>query len=428
MYDTVDIAFKTYSGGDYTYLSPIVYGVGTSSFLILAGHSGDPRESGDRPALALYPETMVPEHLQFLTTINRMIDGTEERITGRKVPQKVIEMQIADNRQYMESILYGRTGDRVTIPHWYEPAYLSVAALVGDNHIHVVTTALSEFTAGGYVLVYRNFGCYDALEVDTVTETEITFKSSELLLNDYPTKTQVLPLSSAYVEGGITISRRMDYAIYDAKFAIEPQDNDLGLTAYVNGELTISDVNAVDGDLTEGISQLLHTVDNPQGLFSKSTLRTTSDRGCVLGFKTHDRAELWDLREMLYKLQGMKVSFYLMTFAKDLVPVALLPSAQTTLDVAYCGYTAHVGAQKDIRVCLRNGTFVSKTVVSWQVISSLVERLTVDSVWGNDIQVADIDRIEYRDLVRLDTDDVVIQHTNALGYAVCQVPVVRCNP
>jgi hypothetical protein len=384
-------------------------------------------EPVDTYSVVFRPETPLIEHLNFLTTINRSIGGIEERIACRKVPRKVFEHRIAEGRQHLESLFFTRTARGLALPHWHEPAYLSSVATAGDDHVHVGTTALSEFRAGGYALLWRSTTKYDTVLIASVTTTEITFDADNALIHSYPVGAQVLPLEPTYVQD-ITIDRQCDSSIYDIKFEMVPQDNDLGLNPYTDGELVLSEVNYCDGNLRESIAQEIYTVDSPSGSFEKTTIRDNSDRGMMLGFRTHNRTDLWALRELLYRLQGRKTSFYLVTFAKDLVPVAALTSGQTHLDIEYCGYACHVGVEREIRVVLHDGTTYSRSITAWQIVSSTKERLTVGVVWSATVQVADIDRIEYVDLVRLDTDDVVIEHQNALGWARCEVPVIRVQP
>jgi len=48
--------------------------------------------------------------------------------------------------------------------------------------------------------------------------------------------------------------------------------------------------------------------------------------------------------------------------------------------------------------------------------------LTVDAVWPSDIEPDDIERIDWLEKVRINTDDIVITHFNAIGEAQCFVP------
>jgi hypothetical protein len=270
-------------------------------------------------------------------------------------------------------------------------------------------------------MLLRVDGTYDVVEVLTVAPTELTFDG--IVLHDYPIRAEVLPVSRCWADS-IAVSKQLDYAAYDMKLAIEPVNNDLGLTAYVDGELSITDVN-YGGPLEETVARPHYRLDGGYGLMSQTVILGHSDRGSTLGFRTRSRAELWALREKLYRLQGRAVAFYLATFAEELTANAGLTIAQSVLNIERCGYTEFVQNRRGrLRIHLAGGSVLSRNVLSSKVISPTTERLTMTSAWGATVALADIERIEYLELVRLDTDDVVLRHRNALGWASCEVPVV----
>lgn len=366
------------------------------------------------------------EHLLFKTTVLRSVDGAEQRVPLRKVPRRSIEARVIDRLQLMDSILHSKTGSELSVPRWYEPAYTTAAASLGDDTVYVNTTALSEFVEGEYALVSQSSFVYDVLEIETVNSDNIVF--ANLLTHDFRAGVQVVPISRAYVDGPVQAVKRMGEGTFDMKLLEMPVDNDLGLTPYAPHELTIDDANYSDsGEARETVRIETYQIDAQVGTFEISAIRSTSDKGYTLGFRTHTRQELWDLRELLYKLQGKAISFYLVTSNPDLILADDLTMSQTVMDVVNCGFASYVAEERQIRVVLKSGATITKTVTSWSLTSNTVERLTVNSAWSADVAMADVDRIEFIDLVRLDTDDIAIKHFSATGDATCDVPVVRCT-
>ena len=371
------------------------------------------------------PEVPLVEHLLFRTKVNRKLSGVEERISRRKCPRIAFEWKIADGRQRMENLLFGQAMDYMGAIFWHEPAFVTTALLGGEDHVHVGATAYSQFLAGQWAIIISTTGYYDLLEVETVAANEITF--TDIVTHDYAVGSEVLPVCRC-VADSIVVSKQLNYAVYDIKVAVEAIDNDLGVIPYTEGELEITGVNYVN-PLHESFSRPYYRRDAAGGKFSQTVVLSHADKGSMLGFRTHSRSELWALRQMLYRLGGMYTAFYLATFGEELTPIADLVIGQSTLTVDNCGYTDFVQSRRgSLRIHLADTTVLERTVVSSTEISSAVERLTVDSVWDATIPQEDIVRIEYLDLVRLDTDDVVIRHTNALGWASCEVPVAFVYP
>jgi hypothetical protein len=96
------------------------------------------------------------------------------------------------------------------------------------------------------------------------------------------------------------------------------------------------------------------------------------------------------------------------------------------MTIANIGY--NVNAQQRwpkqvIRVHLKSGTILTRTIQNSSIVSNTEEQLTVDTAWPSTYTVDDIERVEFLEKVRLDVDDIVIVHYNGLGQAECIVPI-----
>lgn len=410
---------------NFVQIAPRVEGEGT-----VLGWPGNPISPVSYVPIPLFPlgvrpETPLLEHLQFMTKIHRRLNGTEQRLVLRKCPRILLEASFADKRQTVESYLYDRAMDHMAVPFWHEPAFVVTPVVGGDDHAHVNTTALSQFKVGEYAMVVGPDGSWEAREVASFTADTIVFTDD--LAGSYDVKSEVLPLYRCWAEN-IRVDKVQDWAQYDMKLLVQPVDNNLGLAPYIDGELILTTVNALS-HLQQSWTRPHYRVDGHTGLVNNSCLLTHADQGSMLGWVTHNRTELWELRQLLYRLCGKGVAFNLASFQRELIANQNLAMGSTALNVENCGYTEFVQNRRGtLRVVLLDGTVMSKTVVSSRVMSPSTERITVNSVWPSTIAPSQIDRIEYLDLVRLDTDDVVIKHRNAIGWASCEVPIVHVYP
>ena len=387
---------------------------------------GQASVAGPLVPLIVRPLTPLIEHLEFKTEIHRRLSRREFRKPLRKCPRLSYELKIADKNQFVESYLLDRAMDDMAIPCWHEPSFTSQPIVAGDDHVHVATTAQTQFLAGHWAVIVGKGGRYDVMEIDSVLATQIVFTG--MVTQNYPTNTEVIPVERCWAEN-IRVSKQLQYAVYDMKLAVAPVDTDLGLTTYSEGELSLTTVN-YSSPLMESWSRPAYRRDGGQGLMSQTVIAGQADRGGMLRFVTHNRAELWSLRSLLYRLQGRAVAFHLATFAEELTPNAPLAAGVNLMNIEYCGYAEHVQNRRNkLRIHLSDGSVLFRAVLSSQVVvPGVTERLTLSDTWPSTIQPEDVTRIEYLDLVRIASDDVVIHHTNALGWASCEVPVMDVEP
>ena len=378
--------------------------------------------------LPIRPEAPMREHLIFDTKVLTAIDGTEQRIANRKAPRSMFEFTIKDERRMVEMLLMDRQAKICAVPAWHEPSFVSSAVTTGDYTVNVNTTDYANLYVGGYAIVFQDQYTYDALEIDSMTATSLTFLSPAT--HDYTVKTQVMPLMAAYFNHSIATSKNIyNEQTFNLQLKVDAIDRDIADASAFNtydGKVFLDGPNLVDrGQLSEVVEKQVLVLDNITGIFSEFSKWDRSKRRSTKGFKTDTRQELWELRQLLHYLKGQQVSFYIPTFTKDLYPNQTLINTSSTFTMDNIGYTinARDRAPKDFfRMLLKDGTELTRTVVSSSEVSTAVEQLTVDDPWPYDIDPDDIERIDFLEKVRINVDDVVITHYNALGQSKTFIP------
>jgi len=377
------------------------------------------------------PEAPLREHLIFDTKILEAVDGTEQRIANRKTPRSMFEMTIKESRKRMEMLLFDRQSKVVATPAWHEPSYLTSDVTAGDLTINVNTTDYANFYVGGYAIIYKDEFTYDALLIDSMTSTSLTFDSASA--NNYASsnkKIHVMPLMVAYFNHEVSAAKNVyNQQTFSIRLTVDATDNDIadasGWSTY-DGKVFLDDPNMVDGNvLAEVLERKVLVLDNITGTFDEHSQWDKVKRRSFKGFKTNTREELWKLRKLLHYLKGQQVSFFIPTFSKDLIPNQTLLNTSSVFTMDSIGYTvnAYQRAPKDyFRMHLKDGTILTRTIVGSAEISASEEQLTVDSPWPYDIDPEDIERVEFLEKVRINVDDIVITHYNALGQSKCFVP------
>lgn len=379
--------------------------------------------------LPIRPEAPLREHLLFDTKIIEAVDGSEQRIANRQYPRSMFEATYKNGQQLIEMILFDRQAKIVAVPAWHEPAFLDGAHAPGLYTVNVNTTNYANFYVGGYAVVIEDENTYDALKIQSMTATTITFES-ELSFN-YTTRAQVMPLMTAYIEAAsAAIKYPYNQEYFNLRIHVDPEVNDIASAAAFNtynSEPFMDGPNMIEGgQLAEAIRTKIFVVDNLTGLRTQHSIWAHSKRHSKKGWKTNSRQELWELRQLLHYLKGRQVGFYIPTFWKDVSPTQDLAIGTTTMTITNIGY--NVNAQERwpkqvIRVHLKAGTILTRTIQNSSIVSTTEEQLTVDTPWPATYSPDDIERVEFLEKVRIDVDDITIVHYNGLGQAECVVPI-----
>jgi len=299
------------------------------------------------------PETPMREHLVFETAILEADDGTEQRHALRKVPRGIFEMTIKDSRKLTEILLFDRQSKVVAFPAWHEPAFAQPIT-AADFTVTVNTTDYANFYVGGYAIVFKDEFTFDALRIDSMTSTTLTFDTP--VSQSYVANTQVMPLLTAYFNHSVSATK----AVYnDQTFNIRmntfAEDNDIASAAAFStylGKPLLDDPNLITGALQEVFERKVVVLDNVTGLWEEYSNWDRTKRRSIKGFKTRTRQELWELRQFLHYLKGQQVSFYVPTFTKDLVPNQTLVNTTALFQMNHIGYNFNV-RERDPKVFFR---------------------------------------------------------------------------
>jgi len=375
--------------------------------------------------LPVAPVAPMIERLVFLTDVIGHLDGTEQRIALRDAPRQVFEVEWqveGRERRLLENVIFDAHGRAVGFPMWHEPCTLAAAAPIGTTTITVDSTAYADWRAGGLGIIYADFDDCEALQVDSYGPTTVTFRSATT--RPFAAGAVVMPVRAAYLNDELKGSRA-PRSVQSIKAILTVYDEGVdladatGIPTY-GGRLLLSDANFLEGDLEEATARPLQVVDGGAGAFVVTTPQDVDRRSAQKRWVTRTRAALWAIRRLLHALHGRRDSFYLPTFYDDFLPIAALQAASAVLRAQNCGFAKHARSRKPraaLRVVKKDGTSIIRGIVSAAEVDEDEEQVTVDSVWGADVAVADVDRIELVERTRLDTDEPIIEHHDCVGGA-----------
>lgn len=378
---------------------------------------------------AFEPEAPITETLDFLTNVIQARDGSEQRISPRKCPRQAFNFTLkldGAQRRYFHSLLFGFQSGTFGVPVWFESKQLAVAATTGMFTIQV-DTRWADFRVDGLAMVWTDDDTFDAQEIESMTDSSITFSSA--LLNNHAVGAMVMPLRLAVTQSTVGVNRHpMNLDEVVIKFQITDNDVDLADASAFdvhNGLVMLDGPNAMEGTIGDNLEHRLSRMDNLTGSVRQSSDWAGSHYNSTKQFECRTAAEVWAVRRLAHALRGSHVSFYLPTFYPDMVVTQSLTIGSLEMDIENIGYTSlvrNLEPNTSIWILLTNGSVLTRQVVSSVVIDTATERLTVDAEWAATITAASIQCISFLRLCRIADDRVTFLHSRP-GDASVQMVV-----
>lgn len=393
-----------------------------------------PPDPGDGLHLILLePEAPFEEALIFNTSVLEHLDGTEQRIAFRPNPQvsykyKLRSVDDLDN-QYLDNLLYGTQDEPMFIPLWLQPTTLSAPIIIGDMDAALTDAGDREIAVDHYYMVYENDSNYSIFIVESISTNLITNTTDAR--KAHPAGTPVYPVKKVQTPKNLKSNRfRINVRDYDIELTDTDTSIDLadlaGWPTYA-GSLIFADSNAVRAQtINSTYFNKITILDSEVGIKEYKSDFLASKRISNKVFIAKTQAERWTLRQLLYGMRGRQKSFFLPTFLKDFDIILALSSASDLLRINNAGYTNFsfsATGHKIIRVVKTDGTTITRTITASAEDIGDIENITVDSVWGEDVALADIERVEFLEKVRFNNDTFVLTHFED-GTMVVGVPVI----
>ena len=368
---------------------------------------------------SIQPELPFTERLQWLTEVLEHVDGTEQRLSGRKSPRQIFEwnfiLEDGAERAFFHNVLFDWQARVFGLPIWTELTRVSSAVTAGDTIITVQSTAFADYRVGGLFLVFSDKNTFDVLEL-SATPGPTTLVSTSGTNNSYPVGTFAMPLRTGTAKSQINSSRFVvGSANTSILFTVTDNDVDLAdLSAWpsYDSKLLINDCNNVRGQMSETFLQDIIEIDNPHGLRIQNSPWAQGKRVSQLGLLAKSNSERWDVRQMLHAIRGRQISFYVSSFSKDFLPDGDI-LAGSLLNVVNVGYTQFAQSRQPrnvIRIEYNNGDPDDlREILSSIEVDSTRETLTLDSAVAAHT-ASEVKKISYVEKVRADSDNITIRH------------------
>lgn len=360
----------------------------------------------------------VIERPAWLTDVQVKRDGSEQRRQLRGGPRVDWEFTIdasGDRRRLLENLLQHSGGRIFALPVWPDLRILADAAVIGATSL-AIDAAGADYRVGGNGVLLGPTGDFEAFEIEAIEAESISLVAP--LEKAWPAGTRVFPTYAAYMLEGRGFGRATrEYVRGLARFRTVDEvlaDELEETTLYRGAPVMIDEPNwrdapEIDYARNEG------TVDFEVGRWFRFDHAEISLPELRVLWSALDREAAVYLHAFLWARRGRQRHLWVPTWANDL-RVVNYDDDGAVLDVAYCGLVDFGAAEvhrRDVRIELVDGTVLYRRITQVQTqIEGQVERATLDSALGQELEPGDFARISWLMLLRLDQDAVELTWHN----------------
>lgn len=381
----------------------------------------------------LQPNIPYIETLEWGTDVIAHADGTEMRASYRKNPRQIFDwdcfIEEGRERGRVESLLFDWSTRVFGVPVWHELTKLTAAASSGATTITVESTNYADYRVGGLVVVYQDSLNFDVHTISAFTATTITIESplgASYAVNTFvaPVRTAVLdrvPNYNRYIVGGSNVQLRFRVTDNDPDSSIA----DTSAFSSYNSKVLLDDCNGVSGTMQETNPRDVVVIGNTAGRTSQSSAWDNAKRTSQKTFLAFGKQAVWEHRQLLHALRGRQISFYIPTFSNDLIVDDALTSGANTMIVQNIGYSKFIQERQHrdvIRITFNNGDpALIRTITASSEIDSDQETLTLGDTWPDNYATSDVERVEFIEKSRFNSDTVRLDHE--LGERLVRITV-----
>jgi hypothetical protein len=277
------------------------------------------------------------------------------------------------------------------------------------------STAYREFQPGYAILTGRNALDYEVIEIAAVDANGIDL--ADPVQRPWPQWSRLLPLRKAQIEdsGDVRhVSAGVGTVTSILRF-IEPNPWTPAVDAsptYLGRPVFLREPNWSE-NLSVNYDIAIAMLDNQTGVPVRRDTRGRVMLGQQHRWFLRGREELASFRDLIYRNQGRRGSFWLPTFKADLRLADDVDSTDDFIEIENVGFDYSGGpfdGREYLAVKHSGGVILGKIVGSAHTPGSDTETIELEAPVGQDLSTGQVRRISFMDTARFDQDDFEIVH------------------
>lgn len=359
----------------------------------------------------------ITERLEWLTDVLAAYDGTEQRVRLRDHARRGIEYGFAvegHDARLLEALTFGWGARLYCLPVWWEADYLAAGITAGATSVTVTDAALKDYRAGGLVVFWRDAGTTEAVEIASITGDTITLKLP--LSKAFPAGSRVMPAVLARMDGETPYSHVTDRIVLGrARFTVDGNLHraPAEIGAVWQGYAVLDERPDRAEDIDETWARTLAVLDSLTGIVMTDETSGSPVIRRTYAWLLNGRAAIDKWKKWAAARAGRYAALWLPTFADDLELVQAVGAGDTALRVKNTLSARYVGnhpLRAAVRIELADGTVLHRRVTGITELDAATEAIGLDSALGIVVQPADVRRVMWMGLARLDADALEIHY------------------
>lgn len=375
----------------------------------------------------------ITERLEWLTDVLPAYDGSEQRVRLRDHGRRGIEyafLAAGHDARLLHSLTFGWGGRLYCLPVWWEADFLPAGIAAGATSVTVTDAALKDYRAGGLVVFWRETGFTEAVEILSVVGDTVHLKLP--LANTFPPGARVCPAVLARLTGETPYTHVTDRIVtgrvrFDVDGGYDRAPAEIG--PIWEGYAVLDERPDRADDVAETWARTLAILDNLTGIVavddtSGAPIIRRTYTWTLAGRQAIDRWKRWAAARA-----GRANALWLPTFADDLELVLAAGSGDTALRVRNTLSARYVGAhplRAAVRIELHDGQVFHRRVTGITELDADTESIGLDSALGLTVDPADVRRMMWMGLARLEADALEIHYlTDSLAQLQATFRIVQ---
>jgi len=352
------------------------------------------------------------ERLEWLTDVLEAWDGTEQRISLREYPRRRFEYEILARGQaatWLDALLVAWQARIYATPVWPDARLLTADVLAGTTTLSVDTTD-TDFHPAGLALLVKDYQTHESVEIASMTAGSITLKRP--LENTWPAGTKVVPARLARVGEVQTMRRIVDDAVV-TRLALAVDEDTVPAETAADSGTVYQGVPVLERPpnwsepLEQGMVRAIVALDYRTGRVAVDDRTGQPLTMRKFEWLLGDRTDLGVFRAWLLARAGRLNATWVPSWSADLELAQDVSAGATSLvvrDINYRNYYQFARGRQDIAIELNDGTVFYRRIVAAAAGSPGEEVLSIDASLGQAVGVADVRRIMWMSLMRLESD------------------------
>jgi hypothetical protein len=363
------------------------------------------------------PQNIITETLEWRTDVIRT-KADEQRIGLRANNLLTYEYTYRlTARLLAQAKLFAQAyrQDNFYIPLWWELTNLPDRVHAGATSINF-DTRFTRYCQCGLFIIWENETKYEIRQIDTLTNTSISFIDS---LDDSYLRPVIMPVYPAIFKTALQITRTSsDISDASASFLINEPDNERfcrsggsgGFVGTYRGEDILYDCVSTQAP-DEMYQREVDVIDSGTGIIWIDAAHTYPVSTASISWELQDRKKEWNVLSWLRQRKGKLKGFWRPSWNADFKLVDDISSTDTYLTVANYGYTDTPKPKIDnLIIITKTNEFYSFEITNSVVTSPDIEAIQLDRMVGVDLLISDINKICYLSFMRLNSDRIEFVH------------------